>query len=85
MSNFLKQGKRKSEDYKRRNAKVHTKEFYKILDKISTIVPELLKEDIEYTEENINEYASKYFGRDIDNMEKLLLLGNLQIKLNETK
>jgi len=32
---------------------------------------------IELTEDNINEYANPIYGRDVDGMEKMLVLGKL--------
>lgn len=76
MSNFLKRGKRQFENSKRKQVKIHTKEFYKILGRLDNIVKELPK-DVQYTEENINEYVKPLLGRDLDSMEKFLTLGKL--------
>lgn len=77
MSNFLKKGKRQEKVKKDKEVKKHTKEFYKILGKINTEVIPNLDDKIEYTEENINEYVNPILGRDLDSMEKFIVLGKM--------
>jgi hypothetical protein len=36
-----------------------------------------LDQTIEYTEDNINDYVKPILGRDLDSMEKFLVLGKL--------
>lgn len=77
MSSFLRTTKRKSEISKNKQIKIHTKEFYKILNRLDLIANELKELDIEITEDNVNEEASKILGRDLDSMEKFILLGKM--------
>lgn len=87
MSNFAKQGLRQNRLQQNKKTKQHIKSFYKILGDMD-VVAKQLDPTLEYTEENINEYVNPIYGRDLDNMEKFLVLGKVhQAKenLNETK
>lgn len=82
MSNFMRVGKRLQDKKKAKETKQHIKAFYKIINTINTeIIPQLDK-SIDYTEENINEYVSPILGRDLDNMEKFMILGKLEMDKN---
>lgn len=74
---FLRKGKRQQENYKKKLIKLHTKEFYKALSRLDKVADYLKEANIEITEDNVNEEASKFIGRDLDNMEKFILLGKL--------
>lgn len=76
---FMKKGFREHKLFERKKVKNHTKEFYKILGRVKNIAVELREEhpELEFTEENIQEYASPKLGRELDSMEQFLLLGNL--------
>lgn len=76
MSNFSNQGLRKEKILANKKVKKHIKEFYNILGDMETLSTKLDK-NLEYTEENINEYVNPIYGRDLDSMEKFLLLGKL--------
>jgi hypothetical protein len=74
MSSFLNKGQR----LQTKKAKKHVKEFYKILGELDTIAEKISRESkVEITEDNINEIASKYTNRTIDNMEKMILMAKL--------
>lgn len=77
MSSFLKQGLRKSNESNRRKVKHHTKAFYQIMNKMDDIANQLVKLDIEITEDNIEVEVKKLIDRDIDSMEKFLLLAKV--------
>lgn len=80
MSSFQKKGLRDNlNKNKKEVTKAHIDNFYKILNDLEVVANKLKEEDIEYSKENINEYASKHLGRDLDNTEKLVLLGKLEI------
>lgn len=79
MSNFLKKGLRKEKVYKDKVTKKHIKSFYQIIGKMDEVAKQL-DPSIEYTEENINEYVNPIFGRDLDGMEKMLVLGKMHHK-----
>ena len=78
MSNFLKQGNRKASKHKRKLIRRHTKEFYKILDMMNKFAIDLLKNEETVSEDNIQELSVKYIGREIDNMEKMIILSKLE-------
>ena len=91
MSSYLKNGLRQAKLAERKKTKAHVKAFYKILGEMD-VVAKQLDPTLEYTEENINSYVNPIIGRDLDSMEKFLVLGKLHtakevinnIEVNET-
>ena len=81
MSSFASRGLRQTLLLKDKETKKHIKSFYQIIGKIEDISKEL-DSSIEYTEDNINEYVNPILGRDLDNIEKFLLLGKLNVVNN---
>lgn len=77
MSNFMSKGLRQVKLAEQKKTKAHVKAFYKILGDMNTLADNL-DSSIEYTEDNINEYVKPMYGRELDNMEKIVLLGKLQ-------
>ena len=84
MSSYMKQGLRKMKVVEDKKVKKHVKAFYSIMHTMEEISKEL-DPTLEYNEDNINDYVKPMLGRDLDNMEKFLLLGKLNIVNNETK
>lgn len=78
----MKQGLRKTKLVERKKTKEHVKGFYKILGEMD-LLSKQLDPSIEYTEETINEYANPIYGRDLDSMEKMLVLGKLHYAKEE--
>ena len=76
MSTYNKNGLRQVKLAEKKETKKHLKSFYQIISKLDEIVKQLDK-SIEYTEDNINEYTKPIMGRDLDNMEKFMILGKL--------
>jgi len=76
MSSFNKQGLRTSKQMLSRKNKEHVKAFYKILGDMEDISKQL-DPSIEYNEDNINDYVLPLYGRQLDNMEKFVLLGKM--------
>jgi len=76
MSTYKKNGKRQLVVNNKKQTKLHVKKFYSILAQMETISKEL-DQTIEYTEDNINDYVKPILGRDLDSMEKFLVLGKL--------
>lgn len=76
MSNFLKQGQRQAKLVQNKETKKHVKAFYNILGEMQ-IVANKLDPSIDYNEDNINEYVVPIYGRELDSMEKFLVLGKL--------
>lgn len=72
-----KSGIRKQKLQDKKETKRHLKEFYKNLNALESIAVELRKLDIIFTEDNIQEYVTPLLGRDLDSMEKFVLLGKL--------
>ena len=72
----MKQGLRQTKLAERKKTKQHIKGFYKILGDMHTIAGQL-DPSIEYTEENINSHVLPIYGRELDNMEKMVLLGKM--------
>ena len=76
MSSFAKQGQRQAVLAERKKTKAHVKAFYSIMGRMDEVSKEL-DPMLEYTEDNINEYVNPILGRDLDSMEKFLVLGKL--------
>ena len=72
----MKNGLRQMKVAEDKKVKKHVKGFYSIMGKMEEIVQELDPE-IEYTEENIDDYVRPKLGRDLDSMEKFLILGKM--------
>jgi hypothetical protein len=85
MSNFMKKGQRQMKVANDKKVKQHIKSFYKIIG-IMDEVANKLDPSIDYNEDNINDYVKPLLGRDLDAMEKFLILGKVfkEVK-NETK
>lgn len=71
---------RKFKLQEKKKVKQHLKEFYKGLDNMETIAVDLRKLDVIFTEDNLQEYVTPLLGRDLDSMEKFVLLGKLNYK-----
>ena len=92
MSSYLKNGQRQAKLAERKKTKAHVKAFYKILGEMD-VVAKQLDPMLEYNEDNINSYVNPIIGRDLDSMEKFLVLGKLHTakeavnntEVNETK
>lgn len=83
MSNFMRAGKRLHDNKKSKETKQHVKAFYKIINTINTEVIPKLDLSVDYTEENIDEYVNPILGRDLDSMEKFMILGKLEMNKNQ--
>ena len=73
MSNFMKSGLRQMKVAEDKKVKKHVKAFYSIMHTMEEISKEL-DPTLEYTEDNINDYVRPMLGRDLDSMEKFLIL-----------
>tara|TARA_R110000782_G_scaffold10617_1_gene33058 strand:+ start:156 stop:422 length:267 start_codon:yes stop_codon:yes gene_type:complete len=71
----------------RKSTKKHLKGFYGILKDMDEIANRLdIDEANDYNEDTINEHVKPIYGRDLDPMEKMLILGKLHYKnLDEQK
>lgn len=66
----------------RTKTKLHLKGFYGILKDMDNIANRLdIDEAVEYTADNINDHAKLIYGRDLDSLEKILVLGKLNNKI----
>ena len=72
----MKSGQRQMKVVNDKKVKQHTKAFYSILGRMDEIAKDL-DPSIEYTEENIDDYVRPSLGRDLDPMEKFLILGKV--------
>ena len=87
MSSFNNKGLRKHKLQNKKDTKFHLEKFYAIINDVEKL-SEQLDLSLDYTEENINSFVNPLFNRDLDNIEKMLLLGKINSKkqlLNETK
>lgn len=78
MATYTKSGSRQVKLSKRKETKFHLKKFYGILDDMEMLAVQIKEKGFEVNEENVNEYALKLYGRELDSMEKMLLLGKLE-------
>lgn len=78
MSSFNKKGIRSVKVKEKKQTKKHVKAFYHILKQIDFISTQL-DPTIVYNENNINDYSKPLLGRDLDSMEKSLLLSKLNV------
>jgi 20S proteasome alpha/beta subunit len=76
---FLKQGYRKDKLQNDKKVKAHLKAFYKIMDDMQALADKV-DLSIEYNEDNINDYLDY---RDLDPMEKFLVLGKINDRKND--
>jgi hypothetical protein len=76
MSTYSKNGLRQVKLAERKQNKAHIRAFHKILEEMD-VIARGLDPSLEYNEENINEYVSPILGRDLDSMEKFVMLGKL--------
>ena len=76
MSSFMKQGQRQMKVAEDKKVKKHIKAFYSIMNTMEDISKQL-DPNLDYTEDNINDYVRPILGRDLDSMEKFLVLGKL--------
>ena len=76
MSSYMKSGLRQMKVVEDKKVKKHVKAFYSIMHTMEEISKEL-DPTLEYTEDNINDYVKPMLGRDLDAMEKFLVLGKL--------
>jgi len=84
MSSYLKNGQRQAKLAERKKTKAHVKAFYNILGQMD-VVAKQLDPTLEYNEDNINEYVNPIIGRDLDSMEKMLVLGKLHYAKEDIK
>lgn len=84
-STYSKRGYRKYKISKAKDLKKAYKSWEGKVRELNSIAMELSFNPTEITEENINTYVRPYLGRDVDDMEKLLILGQIeQFKLSHT-
>lgn len=79
----MKSGLRQMKVAEDKKVKQHVKAFYNILETMQSIAGQL-DSNIEYNEDNINDYVKPMLGRDLDSMEKFLILGKLHYGKEET-
>ena len=83
MSSFMKQGQRQMKVAEDKKVKKHVKAFYSIMNTMEDISKQL-DPNLDYTEDNINDYVRPILGRDLDSMEKFLVLGKLHYGKEES-
>ena len=79
----MKSGLRQMKVAEDKKVKRHVKAFYSIMHTMEEISKEL-DPTLEYTEDNINDYVKPMLGRDLDSMEKFLVLGKVHYGREET-
>ena len=79
----MKSGLRQMKVAEDKKVKKHVKAFYSIMHTMEEISKEL-DPTLEYTEDNINDYVKPMLGRDLDSMEKFLILNKLHYGKEET-
>lgn len=76
---FMKKGLREHKLFERKKVQKHTKEFYKILGYMDNVAVDMRKRypEVDFTEDNIDEYIKPHVDRELDSMERFLVLGKL--------
>ena len=82
MSSFMKNGLRQMKVAEDKKVKKHVKAFYSIMNTMEDISKQL-DPNLDYTEDNINDYVRPILGRDLDSMETFLVLGKIFNKKEE--
>ena len=82
MSSFMKNGLRQMKVAEDKKVKKHVKAFYSIMNTMEDISKQL-DPNLDYTEDNINDYVRPILGRDLDSMEKSLILNRLNMGTDE--
>ena len=77
MHTFSKNGNRKENVLDKLNTKKQVKTFYIKLKQINELSDHLKTLDYKVTEENIDSIVPQLIGRDLDSMEKSLILNRL--------
>lgn len=79
MITYTQNGARQVKLAERKKNKEHIKHYKRILLEMDDLAVQLKDIDntVELTEDNINEYVNPIYGRDLDGMEKMLVLGKL--------
>jgi hypothetical protein len=77
MSNFLKQGNRKAYKVEKKSLRKHTMAFYKIMNQMNTLALKLVEKEYDVTEDNIQKLALDNYGRELDDMEKMLVMSKI--------
>ena len=83
MGSFLNKGLRQNKVDKRKQAEAHVKGFYRTLAKVVEVSDKLSKLGIDIDESNVDAEASKILGRDLDSMERVMILGRLMKEEND--
>jgi hypothetical protein len=83
MATYTKNGGRQVKLAERQKVKAHVKAYNKILLELEDVADQLKNVNVEFDEDNINEYVKPIYGRDLDSMEKFLVLGKLHYKKDE--
>jgi len=76
MSSFSNKGLRSNKLVNDKKVKNHLKGFYGILGDMEDLSTKL-DITLDYNEDNINDYVLPLYGRELDHMEKFVLLGKL--------
>ena len=76
MSSFSNKGLRSNKLVSNKKVKNHLKGFYSILGDMEDLSHKL-DITLDYNEDNINDYVLPLYGRELDHMEKFVLLGKL--------
>ena len=78
MSNFLSKGKREQVRDEKRLVKRHMKAMYRIMGEVKELAEDIHNDGEDWNEDNIEEIVAQYTDLKLADMEKFLLLGNLQ-------
>jgi len=84
MSSFNKASNRKSSVLDNNKIKKHVSAVYKIIAEVDALAIKIIELNLEVTNENINEVASDIIGRDLDSMERFLLMGKLEAHVKQS-
>jgi len=73
----MSRGSRQVKLQENKKVKKHLKGFYQTIGLISQVADELKESGVDVNETNVEKLAKDILGRDIDSLEKTLILGKL--------
>jgi len=84
MSSFNKASNRKSNVLDNTKVKKHIDAVYKIIAEVDALAVKLIDLNLEVTDENVDEIVLQVTGKELDSMERFLLMGKLESHVKES-
>lgn len=85
MATYKKNGQRVIKVQGAKELKRNLKAFYQTIDNIRVVAEQLSLLDVIYDENNIDDYTRPFIGRDMDEYERFMMLGKIQMIQDEQR